>query len=106
MALGKRTPVQQPLFVSTASLNVRSHPFYEAVNKVLDAHHFDASSRTAVAKFYDDGGQGGRPGLAPGIYFRCLLVGYFEGIDSERGIDWRCSDSNSLRGHMTQQSLW
>jgi transposase len=97
MALGKRKPVQQPLFVSTASLNVRSHPFYEAVNKVLDAHHFDAFVEDRCAKFYDDGGKGGRPGLAPGVYFRCLLVGYFEGIDSERGIDWRCSDSNSLK---------
>jgi transposase len=97
MALGKRKPVQQPLFVSTADLNVRSHPFYEAVNKVLDAHHFDAFVEDRCAKFYDDGTKGGRPGLAPGIYFRCLLVGYFEGIDSERGIDWRCSDSNSLK---------
>jgi len=97
MALGKRKSVQQPLFVSTASLNVRSHPFYEAVNKVLDAHHFDVFVEDRCAKFYDDGGKGGRPGLAPGIYFRCLLVGYFEGIDSERGIDWRCSDSNSLK---------
>jgi len=97
MALGKRKSVQQPLFVSTASLNVRSHPFYEAVNKVLDAHHFDVFVEDRCAKFYDDGGRGGRPGLAPGIYFRCLLVGYFEGIDSERGIDWRCSDSNSLK---------
>jgi len=97
MALGKRKPVQQPLFVSTASLNVRSHPFYEAVNKVLDAHHFDVFVEDRCAKFYDDGDKGGRPGLAPGIYFRCLLVGYFEGIDSERGIDWRCSDSNSLK---------
>ena len=97
MALGKRKSVQQPLFVSTASLNVRSHPFYEAVNKVLDAHHFDLFVEDRCAKFYDDGGKGGRPGLAPGIYFRCLLVGYFEGIDSERGIDWRCSDSNSLK---------
>jgi len=97
MALGKRKPVQQPLFVTTASLNVRSHPFYEAVNKVLDAHHFDAFVEERCAGFYDDGGKGGRPGLAPGIYFRCLLVGYFEGIDSERGIDWRCSDSHSLK---------
>ena len=97
MALGKRKPVQQPLFISTASLNVRSHPFYEAVNKVLDAHHFEPFVEQRCAGFYDDGGKGGRPGLAPGIYFRCLLVGYFEGIDSERGIDWRCSDSNSLK---------
>jgi transposase len=97
MALGKRKPVQQPLFVSTADLNVRAHPFYEAVNKVLDAHHFDTFVEGRCAKFYDDGERGGRPGLAPGIYFRCLLVGYFEGIDSERGIDWRCNDSVSLK---------
>src|SRR6476469_7283301 len=84
MALGKRKPVQQPLFVAAAALNVR-------------AHHFDAFAEQACAAFYDDGSRGGRPGLAPGIYFRCLMVGYFEGIDSERGIDWRCSDSNSLK---------
>jgi transposase len=100
MALGKRKPVQQPLFVSTASLNVRSHPFYEAVNKVLDAHHFDVFVEDRCAKFYDDGDKGGRPGLAPGVYFRCLLVGYFEGIDSERGIDWRCNDSLSLKAFL------
>ena len=97
MALGKRKPAQQPLFVTTAQLNVRSHPFYDAVNKVLDNHHFDAFVEDRCAKFYDDGSRGGRPGLAPGIYFRCLLVGYFEGIDSERGIDWRCNDSHSLK---------
>jgi transposase len=97
MALGKRKPVQQPLFVSTADLNVRCHPFYEVVNKVLDAHHFDLFVEDRCGRFYDDGSRGGRPGLAPGIYFRCLMVGYFEGIDSERGIDWRCNDSHSLK---------
>lgn len=97
MALGKRKPVQQPLFVSTAALSVRCHPFYDAVNKVLDAHHFDTFVEDRCAKFYDDGKRGGRPGLAPGIYFRCLMIGYFEGIDSERGIDWRCNDSHSLK---------
>lgn len=97
MALGKRKPVQQPLFVATAALNVRCHPFYEAVNKVLDAHHFDTFAQDLCAKFYDDGERGGRPGLPPGVYFRCLMVGYFEGIDSERGIDWRCNDSGSLK---------
>lgn len=64
---------------------------------MLDAHHFDTFAEATCARFYDDGGRGGRPGLAPGIYFRCLMVGYFEGIDSERGIDWRCSDSHSLK---------
>ena len=97
MALGKRKPVQQPLFVSTADLAARPHPYYDAVNRVLDAHHFDPFVEDLCARFYDSKGQGGRPGLAPGIYFRCLLVGYFEGIDSERGIDWRCNDSLSLK---------
>jgi transposase len=100
MALGKRKPVQQPLFVATAALNVRAHPFYEAVNRVLAAHHFDAFAEQACSGFYDDGTRGGRPGLAPGIYFRCLMVGYFEGIDSERGIDWRCNDSLSLKAFL------
>src|SRR3954454_24250187 len=100
MSLGKRKPVQQPLFVATADLNVRAHPFYEAVNRVLDAHQFDAFAEGLCAAFYDDGKAGGRPGLAPGIYFRCLLVGYFEGIDSERGIDWRCNDSLSLKAFL------
>ena len=77
-------------------MNVPSFPFYDAVNKVLDAHHFDPFVEDLCAAFYDDGKKGGRPGLAPGVYFRCLMVGYFEGIDSERGIDWRCNDSSSL----------
>ena len=97
MALCKRQLVQQPLFVTTPQLNIRPNPFYESVNKVLDAHQFDPFVERLCAVFYDDGATGGRPGVAPGIYFRCLMVGYFEGIDSERGIDWRCNDSNSLK---------
>ncbi len=101
MALGKRKPVvQQPLFVTTADLCVRPNPFYDAVNRVLAAHHFDAFAEGLCAAFYDDGARGGRPGLAPGVYFRCLMVGYFEGIDSERGIDWRCNDSLSLKAFL------
>ena len=95
MALGKRKDVAQPLFISTADLpSVRANPFYDAVNKVLHAHHFDAFVENLCGKFYCD--NVGRPGLAPGIYFRSLLVGYFEGLDSERGIAWRCADSKSL----------
>ncbi len=95
MALGKRREVAQPLFVATAHLaGVRPNPFYQSVNKVLAAHHFDAFVEPLCARFYDD--KKGRPGLAPGIYFRCLLVGYFEGLGSERGIAWRCADSKSL----------
>jgi transposase len=95
MALGKRKQVAQPLFISTVDLpGVRPNPFYDTVNKVLSAHHFDAFVENLCARFYKE--NVGRPGLAPGIYFRCLLVGYFEGLDSERGIAWRCSDSKSL----------
>jgi transposase len=96
MALGKRKPVQQPLFVSTADLPAcKPHPYYQAVNQVLDAHHFDPFVETCCAPFYAE--VMGRPGLAPGIYFRCLFIGYFEGLDSERGIAWRCADSGSLK---------
>jgi transposase len=96
MALGKRKPVQQPLFVSTLDLPmVKPHPYYDAVNKVLDAHHFDQFVEQLCAPFYDEAI--GRPGLAPGVYFRCLFIGYFEGLDSERGIAWRAADSGSLK---------
>lgn len=61
MALGRRKPVQQPLFVTTAALNVRANPFYQAVNKVLDAHHFGTFAEGLCARFYDDGERGGRP---------------------------------------------
>ena len=61
---------------------------------MLSAHQFDPFVEKLCVKFYCR--DVGRPGLAPGIYFRCLLVGYFEGLDSERGIAWRCSDSKSL----------
>jgi len=97
MALGKRKPLEQPLFITLGELNVRPNPYYESVNKVLAAHQFDPFVEQLCARFYDDGVKGGRPGIAPGVYFRCLLVGYFEGIDSERGIDWRCNDSSSLK---------
>jgi transposase len=100
MAIGKRKVVQQPLFVCTASLDFQPHPFYAAVNKVLDAHHFDAFAEELCSRFYDDPAKGGRPGLSPAIYFRCLMLGYFEGIDSERGIAWRCADSLSVKAFL------
>jgi transposase len=96
MALGKRKPAQQPLFVATANLPaVKGHPYYDAVNKVLAAHHFDTTVEQLCESFYM--GNVGRPGLPPGIYFRCLMVGYLEGLDSERGIAWRVADSSSLK---------
>ena len=72
-----------------------SHPFYRKLNEILDNEKFDQFVEGLCEEFY--AGTVGRPGLAPGIYFRALLVGYFEGIDSERGIAWRASDSLSIR---------
>ncbi len=74
------------------------HVFYERLNEVLAGHGFDRFVEGQCAPFYSK--KIGRPSLAPGVYFRMLLVGYFEGIDSERGIAWRCADSLSLRGFL------
>jgi transposase len=95
MAMGKREGEQEDLFVTHQQLRSQSHPYYRAVNKVLKDSGFDRYAEAVCAPFYADGV--GRPGLAPGVYFRCLLLGYFEGIDSERGIAWRAADSLSVR---------
>jgi transposase len=99
MALGKRTAEHQPdLFITTAQLpRTPGHVFYEKLNELLARHGFDRFAETACLPFYKDGG---RPGIPPGVYFRMLLVGYFEGIDSQRGIAWRCADSLALRSFL------
>lgn len=87
---------QEQLWTPTSSLPVSaSHPFYERLNRVLDEKSFDDFVEALCEPFYAE--TMGRPGLAPGIYFRLLMVGYFEGVDSERGIAWRASDSLSIR---------
>ena len=98
MALGKRTPRQSELFIPTAQvIRGPGHPFYTKLNAVLAAAGFDAFAEELCAPYYKEGG---RPGLPPGTYFRMLLIGYFEGIDSQRGIAWRCADSLALRGFL------
>jgi transposase len=74
------------------------HPFYQRLNQILDAHAFDDFVEAQCAPFYAT--TIGRPSLTPGTYFRLLLIGYFEGIDSERGIAWRTADSLALRGFL------
>jgi len=99
MAMGKSGDEQDQLFVTHESLRASGgHPFYEALNKMLRANGFDHFVEGLCARFYDD--KMGRPGTPPGVYFRCMLVGYFEGIDSERGIAWRVADSMSLRNFL------
>jgi transposase len=97
MAMGKRkNGQQQPLFLVAADLpRTPAHPFYRKLNDLLAADAFDPFVQGLCASFYHD--SLGRPSLQPGRYFRLLLLGYFEGIDSERGIAWRCADSLSLR---------
>jgi len=100
MAMGKRRRQgQQPLFISTAELREPpAHPYYQAVNALLASHGFDDWVEEACQKYY--AAEMGRPSLAPGVYFRCLMIGYLEGIDSERGIAWRVADSLSLRSYL------
>lgn len=96
MAMGRRKPKQQGLWVSMDEIaKPASHPFYAKVNEVLGAHGFDRKVEHLCKRFYKP--VKGRPSLAPGVYFRLLLVGYCEGIGSERGIAWRVADSLSLR---------
>src|SRR6266851_4857889 len=96
MAMGKRKPKQEPLFFSAQEIpKAVSHPFYSKVNEILERNKVDKRLEHLCARFYKP--VMGRPSMAPGVYFRMLLLGYFEGIDSERGIAWRVADSLSLR---------
>src|SRR5258708_2098139 len=99
MAMGtrKQRERQQELwFAATEIRATSSHPFYVRLNQLLDSNQFDLFVEKECLRFYKDSPYG-RPSITPGIYFRCMLLGYFEGIDSERGIAWRAEDSLSLR---------
>jgi transposase len=96
MAMGKRKSEQAPLWIPTTELPVSpGHPFYRRLNEILDAAGFDRFVEEQCRPFYAP--VMGRPSLAPGRYFRLLLIGYFEGLDSERGIAWRAADSLAVR---------
>ena len=98
MAMGKKRKRnhQTSMWVATSDLpRSAGHPFYARLNRVLDDASFDAFVEAQCAPFYAD--DIGRPSLAPGRYFRLLLLGYFEGLDSERAIAWRAADSLSIR---------
>jgi transposase len=99
MAMGTRQSEQSSLWVATSELPTSpGHPFYARLNALLDAHSFDQFVEGLCRKFYAK--VMGRPSLQPGRYFRLLLHGYFEGIDSERGIAWRASDSLTVRSFL------
>ena len=97
--MGTRETEHPPLWIATSDLPMApGHPFYARLNAILDAADFDRFVETQCAQFYAP--VMGRPSLTPGRYFRLLLVGYFEGIDSERGIAWRAADSLAVRSFL------
>src|SRR5476649_2823211 len=95
MALGKRKKEQQGLWIATTELpKSPGHPFYQKLNLVLAEAQFHSWIEKRCEPYY--AATLGRPSIPPGVFFRMILVGYFEGIASQRGIAWRCSDSRSL----------
>jgi transposase len=97
MAMGTRKmrERQEDLWYGGELPTAPGHPFYKRLNEVLDNAKFDPFCETSCATFYHD--KLGRPSLAPGQYFRIMMIGFFEGLDSERGIAWRLADSLTLR---------
>ena len=96
MAIGRMPGErQEELFIAASTVGALGNPFYAALDKLLRKRGFDAFAEETCREFYAS--RMGRPGLPPGVYFRILMVGYLEGIGSERGIAWRCGDSISLR---------
>jgi transposase len=87
------------MWVATSDLpKSLGHPFYQRLNKVLAANSFDSFVEAACRRFYAP--KLGRPSLPPGRYFRLMLLGYFEGLGSERGMAWRAADSLAIRSFL------
>lgn len=98
MAMGKRRRRQESLFVAADQLaQAPGHPFYQKLNALLDEAGFDRWVEGRCRQYYEQDEKRGRPSVPPGVYFRMLFVGYFEGLGSQRGIAWRCADSLALR---------
>jgi len=96
MAMGKKKRRQETLWVAMSDLPMSpGHPFYQRLNELLDSRGFDTFVEGECRRYYAP--ELGRPSMPPGRYFRLLLIGYFEGLDSERGIAWRAADSLAIR---------
>ena len=95
MGTRKMRERQEDLWYGGELPTAPGHPFYKRLNEVLDNAQFDSFCEPACAVFYHD--KLGRPSLPPGQYFRIMMIGFFEGLDSERGIAWRLADSLTLR---------
>jgi transposase len=98
MAMGRRKQRQEALFITATELpKSAGHPFYQKLNQLLAGAEFDQWVERRCQQYYAREEKRGQPSIPPGLYFRMLLVGYFENLDSQRGIAWRCADSLSLR---------
>src|SRR3984893_7411954 len=95
MGTRKKRERQEGLWYGGELPTAPGHRFYKRLNEVMDSAGFDSFCETNCGSFYHD--KLGRPSLAPGLYFRILMIGFFEGLDSERGIAWRLADSLTLR---------
>ena len=95
MGTRKQRERQEGLWYEAELPTAPGHPFYKRLNEVLDKAGFDGFCESNCAEFYHQ--KLGRPSLAPGLYFRVMMIGFFEGLDSERGIAWRLADSLTLR---------
>ena len=105
MGTRRKRQRQHELWVATSDLpTTAAHPFYERLNALLDEHDFDAFVEGLCQPFY--AATMGRPGVTPGIYFRLLLVGYFEGIGAERGMAWRGEPEIRWRSAASSGSRW
>ena len=97
MGTRRKRERQEELWIAISDVvETPGNAFYDRLNGILNNHKFDAKVEQLCRKYYKKSPYG-RPSIAPGVYFRCLLIGYFEGLDSERGIAWRSADSLSLR---------
>lgn len=98
MSMGRRRDTQVPMWVAYDELRASpGHRFYETLNGLLAEAGFDRRAEELCAPYFESDHTPGRRSTPPGVYFRMHLIGYFEGIESERGIEWRCADSLSLR---------
>ena len=98
MSMGRMNPKQGELWVATDQIRTPSHPFFGKLNEVLAAHEFDTRVEKLCSPYYAK--ENGRPSIPPGRYFRMIMIGYFEGIGSERGLSWRVDDSLSLKSFL------
>ncbi len=97
--LGRRIPPPPDLVIALKDLPPPpAHPFYDRLNALLDQASFDATLEQWCRPYY--AAESGRPSIPPGVYFRMLLYGYFEGLGAQRAIAWRCSDSRSVQAFL------